>query len=147
MTVKLYVLPSSSSSRKAKKFLEDNNIPFTLQSMINEPLSKEQLFEILAYTENGVDDILSERSKEYNVLKKQGVVFDELSMSELYDLIRERPTLLKAPIMVSKNITVIGYNEEEISVLIPRSERKRALNQLLAMADNITMDFIDTVAV
>lgn len=132
MSVTLYTLPSSSSSRKAKKFLEDNNISFTVQNMYQEPLSREQLYEILAHTENGVDDIISERSKEYEILKEQGIVFDELSLTGLYKLIRERPKLLKAPIMVKNKLTLVGYNIEEIHMLLNREDKKREFQNVLS---------------
>lgn len=131
MTVKLFVLPSSSSSRKAKKFLEDNNITFSIQNMCYEPLSKEQLFEILAHTENGVDDILADKSKEYGILTEQGVVFDELSLTELHKLFVERPTLIKAPIMVKNKLTLVGYNFEEVQSLLNREDKKKEFQRVL----------------
>lgn len=135
MTVKLYVVTSSSSSRKAEKFLKDNDIKYDVQNMIHEHLSQEQLFEILACSENGVDDILSERSRDFKLLSEQGIDFDEMSLTELHEWIVEYPRLLRAPIIVAKGSTLVGYNDEEINMLISRSERKKAMQELLAIAD------------
>lgn len=131
MTVKLYTLPSNTSSRKAKAFLNDNNITFVEQNMFQNPLSWEQLFEILMNTENGVEDILSVKSKSYETLSKQGVDFDELTLTELYKMIVDHPKLLKCPIMVSRGTTMVGYNDEEISMLINREGKKKAFLEVL----------------
>lgn len=131
MSVKLYYVSSSASSRKARKYLVDNNIEFTEQSMILDPLSWEQLFEILRNTENGVEDILSLRSKDYEVLTKQGMNFEELTLTELHKVIEEHPRLLRAPIMTKKNVTLVGYNDEEIETLNNRKDKKKAYYEVL----------------
>lgn len=131
MTVKLYTLTSSRSSRKAEEFLEDNNIPFVGQSMIHEPLTQEQLFEILSNSENGVEDILSKRSKDYQELTKEGIDFDELKLTELHKLIEGRPRMLRAPIMVKNQMTLVGYHEEEINMLINREDKRKEFQRTL----------------
>lgn len=131
MTIKLYTLPSSTSSRKVRAFLQDNNLEFTEQNMYQNPLSWEQLLEILMSTENGVEDILSEQSKSYKTLSEQGVDFEKLTLTELYEVIADYPKLLKCPIMVSKGTTMVGYNDEEISMLLNRDGKKKAFLQVL----------------
>lgn len=133
MTIKLYTLPSSTSSRKVKSFLQDNNLEFTEQNMYQNPLSWEQLFEILMNTENGVEDILATRSKSYEALSSQGIDFDELTLTELYSVVADHPKLLKCPIMVGKGITMVGYNDEEISMLINRDGKRKAYLDVLDM--------------
>lgn len=139
MTVKLYILPSSTSSRKTKAFLEENEVEYIEQNMMYNSLSWEQLFEILRYTENGVEDILSTRSKDYMTLTAQGVNFDELPLTELHRVIEGHPKLLKAPIIVAKGETLVGYNEEMISMLGNRKAKKKlyleALNMIRSKED------------
>lgn len=142
MTIKLYTLPSSTSSRKVKAFLIDNNIAFTEQNMVQDPLTWEQLFEILMCTENGVEDILSTRSKDYEALTRKGVDFDKLKLTELYNVVKNHPKLLKCPIMVSKGTTMVGYNDEEISMLINRDGKKKAFLEVL---DAIRLDEDKTI--
>jgi len=87
-----------------------------------------------------VDDVLSDRSKEYTALTEQGVDFDELSLTELYELVAERPTLLKSPIMVKNTLTLIGYNIDEIQMLLNREDKKKefqkVLNRIRKMEDD-----------
>ena len=131
MTVKLYSIASSGSSRKAVKYLLDNNIKFVEKRMDRETLSWEQLFEILMNTENGVEDILSTRSNDYKELTKDGIDFEELSLTELYYIVSKHPKILKAPIMVAKGVTLVGYNDEEIETLNNRNDKKKAYFEVL----------------
>lgn len=131
MTVKLYTLTSNTSSRKVKAHLEAHGIEHTTQNMDSEPLSWEQLLEILMYTDNGVGDILSYRSKAYSDLTAQGIDFEELSLTELHELLVDFPRLIKAPIVITKNTTLVGFDEETVSFLKSRENRKREYEMIL----------------
>lgn len=129
MIAKLYYpdkYNNRTSINKVKKLLIKGNIEFTEQPIEREPLIWEQLLEILTYTEDGVDDILATGSKDYKTLIEQGIVFEDLSLSELLTYFNEYPKLLKSPVLVYKSITLSGYNEEEMSVLKDRKERKES---------------------
>ena len=131
MPVKLYTLPSNRSCRKAVEFFIGKNVDFVEQKMTQEPLSRDQLFEMLMYTENGVEDILSTRSKDYERLSKEGIDFEDLSLTEFHNLIVEYPRMLRSPIIVAKNTTLIGYNEDEISIFDDRSVKKETYLKML----------------
>ena len=131
MSVKLYTLPSNRSCRKAVEFFIEKNVDFVEQKMTQEPLSRDQLFEMLMYTENGVEDILSTRSKDYERLSKEGIDFEDLSLTEFHNLIVEYPRMLRSPIIVAKNTTLIGYNEDEISIFDDRSVKKETYLKML----------------
>lgn len=133
MNVKLYTLPSSTSCRKTKAFLESNEVEYIEQNMVHDLLSWEQLFEILMHTENGVEDILSTRSKDYAELIGQGIDFDELSLTEFYYAVQRHPRLLKSPIIVARETTIVGYNEEVISMLSNRKSKKETYDKVLDM--------------
>ena len=133
MTVKLYVLPSNTSSRKMKSFLESKKIKFEIQNMLHETLTWEQLKEILMYAEDGVDDILSTHSKDYKMLSEQGVDFEELTLTMLHGLITEHPNLIKAPIVIAKKTTIVGFSEETTSILDDRKSKKDAYLKVLDM--------------
>ncbi|KRL25523.1 ArsC family transcriptional regulator [Limosilactobacillus mucosae DSM 13345] len=75
---------------------------------------------ILRMTENGTEDIISKRSKAYQSLN---INLDEMSMTELYDLIRKNPGLLRRPIIMDDKRLQIGYNEDEIRRFLPREVR------------------------
>ena len=138
MTVKLYSLTSCASTRKVRKFLVTNNISHEEFKMESEPLSWEQLFDILMYTENGVEDILSTRSKGYAELVEEGIDFEELSLTELHYIIKRYPRILKTPIVVAKETTLVGYKEEDIEMLL--GNRKVKVESYLKMLDAIRQE-------
>lgn len=118
--IKIYTTPSCSSCRKAKKFFKEENIPFQEKNIFVTDLSDDELRDILLKSENGTDDIISQKSK---IIKEGGVDIDNMTISELIRFIRNNPSVLKRPIMVDESKIQVGYNEEEIRVFIPHEKR------------------------
>lgn len=61
--VTLYTSPSCTSCRKARAWLEEHEIPFVERNIFSEPLSIDEIKQILRMTEDGTDEIISTRSK------------------------------------------------------------------------------------
>ncbi|MGQ0515818.1 glutaredoxin domain-containing protein, partial [Bacillus sp. D-CC] len=59
--VTLYSSPSCTSCRKAKLWLEENHIPYTERNIFSDPLTIEEIKEILRMTESGTDEIIFTR--------------------------------------------------------------------------------------
>jgi len=118
--VTLYTSPSCTSCRKAKAWLEEHGIPYKERNIFSEPLTIEEIKEILRMTEDGTDEIISTRSKTYQTLK---VDIDTLPLRELYQLIRDNPGLLRRPIIIDEKRLQVGYNEDEIRRFLPRKVR------------------------
>ena len=117
MTVNLYYSTSSKSSRSARAWLVENNIPFNERDMK----------QILRLTENGFEDIVSTRSKAFKALH---IDLSDLGFNQLLDLLVEKPQLLKRPIIYDGRRLQIGYNEEDIRAFLPRSVRKSELREI-----------------
>lgn len=141
MTVKIYTLTSSTSSRRAVEFFIENNIEFEEQRMGINPMNKEQMMEVLEKTYGGIEDILSTRSKDYSILRKKGINFDDMNLTRMSELIEEYPRLLKAPIILDNNKVNVGYNDEEIRSFIPKEVRKKEMDRLLAKMDVINFPY------
>ncbi|ESS17429.1 putative arsenate reductase [Streptococcus mutans PKUSS-HG01] len=95
-------------------------------------MSRDELLKILSYTENGTEDIISTRSK---VFQKLDIDVDELSVSELINLISKNPSLLRRPIIMDNKRMQIGFNEDEIRAFLPRDYRKQELRQATIRAE------------
>lgn len=124
----LYTAPGCASCRKAKQWLKDNNMQFVEKNIFTTLLKKDEIKYLLQRTENGTEDIISKRSKAY---AKLTVDIDELSMNELVDLIQKNPSILKRPIMINERSLVVGYDDDEITALVPAQLRlvaERACN-------------------
>lgn len=118
--IKIYTSPSCSSCRKVKKWFDEQKIPYKEKSIFSPSLSEADLREILTKSENGTDDIISNRSK---VVKEKNVDLDDMKISDLLKFIKENPSCLKRPIIVDDSKIQVGYNDEEIRTFIPAAKR------------------------
>ncbi len=118
--IKIYVSPSCASCRKVLKWFDEQKIPYEEKNIFAATLNEKELKEILIKSENGTDDIISERSK---IMKEQKIDVDSMTISQLVQFIRENPSVLKRPIMVDDHRIQVGYNSEEIRTFIPREAR------------------------
>ncbi|KLL50941.1 arsenate reductase [Streptococcus agalactiae] len=130
--ITLFLSPSCTSCRKARAWLSKHEVAFEEHNIITSPLNKEELLQILSFTENGTEDIISTRSK---VFQKLAIDVDELSTSSLMELISENLSLLRRPIILDKKRMQIGFNEDEIRAFLPRDYRKQELKQATIRAE------------
>ena len=126
--VKLYTSPSCTSCRKARAWLEEHNIAYVERNIFQEPLSRDEINEILRMTEDGTEEIISTRSKAFQELH---IDLNEISLNELFDLIQENPGLLRRPIIMDEKRLQVGYNEDEIRRFLPREVRTIELHEAL----------------
>lgn len=120
-----YSYPSCTSCRKTKKWLKGNNIPFQEKHIFRETPTKEEMMKILSLTTEGIDEILATRSQTF---KDLGIDVNELSLSQLIELIIEEPKLLRRPIITSGKKLIVGYNESALQKL-SRQKSKLELKQ------------------
>lgn len=118
--VTLYTSPSCSSCRKAKAWLEKYEIAYIEKNIASEQLTIEDIKGILRMTEDGTDEIISERSNTFQELK---IDMDSLSLQELYQTIIDHPGLLRRPLILDEKRLQVGFNEEEIRRFLPRKVR------------------------
>lgn len=130
--VTLYTSPSCTSCRKAKAWLEEHNIPYQERNIFSEPLSIDEIKEILRMTEDGTDEIISTRSK---VFQKLNVNVETMPLQQLYKLINEHPGLLRRPIILDEKRLQVGYNEDEIRRFLPRTVRTFQLREAQRLAN------------
>lgn len=129
--VNLYTSPSCTSCRKARAWLKEHDIPFKERNIFSEPLTKDEIKQILRMTEDGTEEIISTRSK---VFQELGINLDDLTMDELLNLVEKNPGLLRRPIIMDDKRLQVGYNEDEIRRFLPREVRALELQQAQLMA-------------
>lgn len=130
--VTLYTSPSCTSCRKAKAWLEEHEIPYQERNIFSEPLTIDEIKEILRMTEDGTDEIISTRSK---IFQKLNVDLDSLPLQQLFDLIQKNPGLLRRPIILDEKRLQVGYNEDEIRRFLPRKVRSYQLLEAQKMVN------------
>jgi len=97
---------------------------------MSEPLTKDEIKEILHLTDNGTEEIISTRSKVFKQLQPD---LEKLSFQELLTLIEDHPGILKRPIMFDDKRLQVGYNEDEIRSFLPREVREFNLQEMQKM--------------
>ena len=118
--IKIYTISSCTSCKKAKTWLNKHQLPYKEQNLGKEPLTKEEILTILSKTENGVESNIKKKNRYAKALNCD---IDELSVSEVIDLIQENPRILKSPILIDDKRLQVGYKEDDIRAFLPRSIR------------------------
>lgn len=117
----LYTSPGCASCRKAKQWLKDNQLPFVEKNIFTTMLKEDEIKYLLSRCENGTEDIISVRSKAFQQLDCD---IDDLSVSRLVEIVKQSPSILKRPIMLSEKNMVVGYDDDEITAMVPQALRK-----------------------
>ncbi|PYZ97726.1 transcriptional regulator Spx [Alteribacter lacisalsi] len=124
--VTLFTSPSCTSCRKAKAWLQEHDIAFVERNIFSEPLSVDEVKEVVRMTEDGTDEIISTRSKVFQELE---VDINDMPLQDLFQLISDHPGLLRRPIILDEKRIQVGYNEAEIRRFLPRKVRTFQLQE------------------
>lgn len=127
MTVTIYTQTSCTSSKKALQWLKDNHISYTEKRITSEALTLSEFKRILSMTEDGTDEIISKNSKDF---KNLNCDIEQLSIQELYDIVKDHPKMLRSPILLDEKRLQVGYNEMDIRRFIPRKVRAYELYEM-----------------
>ncbi len=121
----LYTSPGCASCRKVKQWLKDRGLPFIEKNIFKTLLNDNEIKHLLMRSENGSDDIISKRSK---IIQENRVNIDDMTTDELISFIKQNPSVLKRPIIISENNFQVGYDEEEIGIFVPQELRNVAVS-------------------
>lgn len=117
--IKLFITSSCASCRKARRWLQENGLPFN-EINIKTSLTKQDLIDILTHTDKGTEDIISTHCELY---KQLSLDFTTMKFSEFIKTIETYPLLIKRPIIMDESNIQIGFNEEDIRVFLPQELR------------------------
>lgn len=97
--------------RKAKKFLEENNVEFTYREITEDTLSFDELKEVYKNSNLPIKRLLNTSGKVYRDLKLKDKV-GEMEDDEVLRLLSENPMLIKRPVLRFNDKALIGFKEE-----------------------------------
>ncbi|HFH9838139.1 TPA: transcriptional regulator Spx [Streptococcus suis] len=118
--IKIYTVSSCTSCKKAKNWLNAHQLSYNEHNLAKEAITKEEILNILTKTENGIASIVSSKNRYAKSLECD---IEELSVSEVIDLITANPRILKSPILIDEKRLQVGYKEDDIRAFLPRSVR------------------------
>ncbi|MDZ4993022.1 Spx/MgsR family RNA polymerase-binding regulatory protein [Clostridium perfringens] len=104
--------PKCSTCRKAKKWLEENNIDFMDRMIVEENPTKEELK--TWYEKSGVK--LSKFFNASGKLYREMNLKDKVKTSsedELLEILSSNGMLVKRPLLIKDDLILIGFKEEE----------------------------------
>jgi regulatory protein spx len=113
------------SSRRALAWFQTHKIEVQKQR-INK-LTTEDLVKLLSLSDEGTSGVLKCASRSSSNVNKMLTHIMELTFNEALDFILEHPIMLQAPLILDENKHLIGYNEDEIRMFLPRRYRQRNL--------------------
>ena len=106
--------PRCRKSREGLKILEDSGQDFTIVEYLKEPLTKEQLSEVLSKLGMSAMDLVRKNEKEW----KENFKGKEMSEEEVVAAMVAYPKLIERPIVISGDRAVVGRPPENISQLL-----------------------------
>lgn len=112
--LEIYLYSSCTSCRNAEKVMTSGGRMFTRRDFFKDRFSREELEALFARTGVTPAEMLSTRSRAYKSLGLEG---QDLTDDEILALMVREPTLLRRPLIVAKNETIIGFDRDRISKL------------------------------
>jgi arsenate reductase len=106
--------PRCRKSREGLKILEDSGQDFTIVEYLKEPLTKEELTDVLSKLDMSAMDLVRKNEKEW----KENFKGQEMSEEEVVAAMVAHPKLIERPIVISGDRAVVGRPPENISQLL-----------------------------
>lgn len=108
----MYGIPNCDTIKKAQKWLNDNNIPFTFHNYRKDGLDAAlltSLYEVVNW-----DILLNKRSTSYRALTEAQK--ENLNENTVSDLFIASPTLIKRPLIIHHGKPLVGFNQTNYQI-------------------------------
>ncbi|MFK4935034.1 Spx/MgsR family RNA polymerase-binding regulatory protein [Lactococcus garvieae] len=125
--IHFYYSSSCNSCNKAKSWLDYHHLKYIKHNLVTEKITKEEILDLFAKTENGTSDVLSKTSLKIPGTRRD---LEELSLNELAGVLSDNPKLIRRPLITEGGLLQVGFNEEQLRIFIPRESRKIRFNML-----------------
>ena len=111
MKVLFIEYPKCSTCRKAKKWLQENNIDFTDRHIVDENPTKDELKEVISKSGLPVRKLFNTSGNVYKSLNLKSKM-DSLSEDEMLDLLSTDGMLVKRPLIIGNDFALVGFKED-----------------------------------
>ncbi|MDA1963919.1 ArsC/Spx/MgsR family protein [Bacillus cereus] len=122
LNITIYTINSAEGERVAEK-LAKYDLMATNKHIVRDRFTFTEFKALLALTDNGLDDLLTQRGSTIDFLTEQGIDLDDLTLREAYNVILQNPKLLKTTILTDWNRIAFGLNGTKM--FLPRYLRKQ----------------------
>lgn len=111
MTLAVYWYPNCGTCKKAKKWLEEQQVSYRLQHIVEEPPSKAQLKELVSNSGLPLKKFFNTSGKKYRELNLKDKL-KEASEDEMFELLASDGMLIKRPIVTDGKSVTVGFKED-----------------------------------
>ena len=103
--------PKCSTCKKAKKFLDDNNIKYTDRNIVTDNPTKEELKKFLEISGKDIKTLFNTSGNLYKGLHLKDKL-PNMTLDEKLELLSTDGMLVKRPILVGDDIVLTGFKED-----------------------------------
>ena len=111
MKVLFIEYPKCSTCRKAKKWLEENNINFTDRHIVDQKPTKEELKEVILKSGLPARKLFNTSGNVYKSLNLKSKM-DSWSEDEMLELLSTDGMLVKRPLIIGDDFALVGFKED-----------------------------------
>ena len=108
MTI-MFGIKQCDTVKKAKKWLDKNNIPFQFHDLREDGINQGLLNEWLGTT--SIDELVNRKSTTWRTLSENDK--KQLTSSDAVHILLKNPTLIKRPVIIHNNKMMIGFKEND----------------------------------
>lgn len=109
--------PKCSTCQKAKKFLETNQIEYTLRDIKEDRLNQEELSRIIKQSGLPMKKFFNTSGLLYKEMKLKDKLAD-MSEEEQIHLLASDGMLVKRPLFVNDEVVLVGFKEDDYKTLL-----------------------------
>lgn len=114
MRLTFYGYPNCSSCKKAKKWLEENNINYNFIHIVDETPTKEEILTLIERSAEKPRRFFNTSGRVYRELNMKEKV-PHLTTGEIADYLSSNGMLIRRPIVTDGEKVTIGFNEEQFA--------------------------------
>ena len=111
MSVTFYWYPNCGTCKKAKKWLEENNVNYEAVHIVEETPSKEQLLTFIKKSDLPAKKFFNTSGKKYRELNIKDKIKDATD-GEMAEILASDGMLIKRPLAVKGDKVTVGFKEE-----------------------------------
>jgi Arsenate reductase and related proteins, glutaredoxin family len=107
--LKVFVQNGNRSSQKLLNWLDAHGVDYEKRYIDKTFLSADELLDIISFTENGFEDILSYRSLKHHLgLAEKDI--ESFTVKELVLLMVRKPFLIRRPFVIRGDKLIVGFD-------------------------------------
>lgn len=104
--------PKCSTCKKAKKWLEDNNINFEDRNIIEDTPTEKELKQWIIESKKDIKSFFNTSGMKYRELNLKEKL-PQMTEEEKIKLLASDGMLIKRPLLIRKNMVLLGFKEKE----------------------------------